>query len=327
MILADKILNLRKKNGWSQEELAEQMNVSRQSVSKWESAQSIPDLDKILQLSKIFGVSTDYLIKDEIELEEKLDIVDDYQDVKTISLEEANRFLDERDKNKGLIANAVSLFIFCPWAFLILMGLIEENLINLSENAAMGIGVSILLIQIALGIFMAIKHNQNLEEFEYLEKENIETLYGVDGMVRERKSAYKDTYTRNLSLGICMCILSVIPIFIGINIGENSEIIMILSIVMLLLIVSLGVNLIIRNSIKWDSYNILLEEGDFTRKSKNVSSYLENIGGIYWLLVIALFIGSGLMYDAWDRNWVIFPLAGILFGVVSLLVEMIKTKE
>ena len=70
MILADKIINLRKKNGWSQEELAERLGVSRQSVSKYEGAQSVPDLDKILKLSEIFGVTTDYLIKDDIEEEQ-----------------------------------------------------------------------------------------------------------------------------------------------------------------------------------------------------------------------------------------------------------------
>jgi transcriptional regulator with XRE-family HTH domain len=62
MIFADKLIALRKKAGWSQEELAQQLNVSRQSVSKWEGAQSVPDLDKIVQLSRIFGVSTDYLL-------------------------------------------------------------------------------------------------------------------------------------------------------------------------------------------------------------------------------------------------------------------------
>ena len=67
MILADKIIDLRKKQGWSQEQLAEQLGVSRQSVSKWESAMSVPDMDKIVKLSNIFGVSTDYLLKDEIE--------------------------------------------------------------------------------------------------------------------------------------------------------------------------------------------------------------------------------------------------------------------
>ena len=65
MILADKIIQLRKRCGMSQDELAELINVSRQSVSKWEGALSVPDLDKILKMSEIFGVSTDYLLKDE----------------------------------------------------------------------------------------------------------------------------------------------------------------------------------------------------------------------------------------------------------------------
>lgn len=63
MIFADKLIQLRKKSGWSQEELAQQMHVSRQSVSKWEGAQSVPDLEKMVQLSRLFNVTTDYLLK------------------------------------------------------------------------------------------------------------------------------------------------------------------------------------------------------------------------------------------------------------------------
>ena len=64
MTFSDKLIALRRKAGWSQEELAERLNVSRQSVSKWESAQSMPDIDKIVQLSSLFSVTTDYLLKD-----------------------------------------------------------------------------------------------------------------------------------------------------------------------------------------------------------------------------------------------------------------------
>ena len=67
MILGEKIIALRKRMNWSQEELAEKLDISRQSVSKWEVGATIPDLDKILKMSDIFGVSTDYLLKDEIE--------------------------------------------------------------------------------------------------------------------------------------------------------------------------------------------------------------------------------------------------------------------
>ena len=88
MIFADKLISLRKRAGWSQEELANQLDVTRQSVSKWEGAQSIPDLEKIVQLSRLFGVTTDYLLKDE--LEEPENIPEDPSPARRrVSLEEA----------------------------------------------------------------------------------------------------------------------------------------------------------------------------------------------------------------------------------------------
>ncbi len=72
MTLSEKIMSLRKKNGWSQEELAERLDLSRQSVSKWESGESIPTLEKIIKISEIFEVSTDYLLKDNFK-EERFD--------------------------------------------------------------------------------------------------------------------------------------------------------------------------------------------------------------------------------------------------------------
>lgn len=65
MKLAEKLFELRKEKGWSQEKLAEQINVSRQSISKWESGQVLPEIEKIIELSKTFQVTTDYLLLDE----------------------------------------------------------------------------------------------------------------------------------------------------------------------------------------------------------------------------------------------------------------------
>ena len=113
MILADKIIRLRKKNGWSQEELADKMNVSRQAVSKWESAQSIPDLEKILQLGTLFGVTTDYLLKDDIEDEEFTNESSDAA-VKKINIEEANIYIEQRKKASWRIALATFLCILSP---------------------------------------------------------------------------------------------------------------------------------------------------------------------------------------------------------------------
>ena len=72
MKLSDKIIKLRKTNGWSQEELAEKLDVSRQAISRWESTAAQPDATNILKLSKLFGVTTDYLLNDDYESDNDL---------------------------------------------------------------------------------------------------------------------------------------------------------------------------------------------------------------------------------------------------------------
>lgn len=111
MIFAEKLILLRKKSGWSQEEIADQMKVSRQSVSKWEGAQSIPDLEKLIRLSDLFGVSLDYLLKDHIEKAE--DIQSDEARVcpRRVSMEEAHAFLTVREQTAPRIAFATLLCV------------------------------------------------------------------------------------------------------------------------------------------------------------------------------------------------------------------------
>ena len=127
MILADKIIRLRKKNGWSQEELADKMNVSRQAVSKWEAAQTTPDLEKILQLGNLFGVTTDYLLKDELVDEEFVEGVDETP-IRKISLAEKllkEGEFSEKGKQKNKIIEAIGTVywllataIYLGWSFL-----------------------------------------------------------------------------------------------------------------------------------------------------------------------------------------------------------------
>jgi len=71
MTIGEKIANLRNSRGISQEELAEKISVSRQSVSKWEMDQALPGIDKVLQLSDYFSVSTDALLSDKQEIKKK----------------------------------------------------------------------------------------------------------------------------------------------------------------------------------------------------------------------------------------------------------------
>ena len=124
MILADKIISLRKKAGWSQEELAAQLNVTRQSVSKWEGAQSVPDMDKVVQMSRLFGVTTDFLLKDELETEEYGE-VSSVSTLRRVSMAEAATYLDLRKAAAPKMALATFLCIISP-SPLIMLGAMSE---------------------------------------------------------------------------------------------------------------------------------------------------------------------------------------------------------
>ena len=116
MILADKIITLRKKAGWSQEELAEKLGVTRQSVSKWEGAQSIPDMEKLLTLSRIFGVSTDVLLKDEMDLTDTAQAATDTElpERRSVTMEAAHDYLEKRRIASPRMALATFLCVLSP---------------------------------------------------------------------------------------------------------------------------------------------------------------------------------------------------------------------
>lgn len=127
MIFADKLITLRKKAGWSQEELAEKLGVTRQSVSKWEGAQSVPDIDKILQLARLFGVTTDYLLKEE-QGEPEYTAEDDTPALCKVTLAQANDCLAKAQANAPKMALATALCIVSPVPLIFLGALSPHSL-------------------------------------------------------------------------------------------------------------------------------------------------------------------------------------------------------
>lgn len=209
MILADKIINLRKKNSWSQEELAEKLGVSRQSISKYEGAQSIPDMDKILKLSKIFGVTTDYLIKDEIEDPEFLD--EDYEESKMrkVSMEMASDYLALKEISAKNLALGVSLCIISPILLVILSQAYESLLLPVSENVVVGLSLTVLFLFIIAAVGIFVREGMLLKKYEFIESEAIDTDYGVDGMARDRMEKFHDSFVKNNIIGILLIVASV----------------------------------------------------------------------------------------------------------------------
>ena len=323
MILAEKIAEQRKKNGWSQEELAEKLSVSRQSVSKWESAQSVPDLNRVLKLAEIFGVTTDYLLKDEIETTQSMtnfETEENVKNVRKVTMEEANEFICHRKKTAPVIAFGVSLCVASPAVLIALAGLSEKN--GISENFAGGIGVTVLLIMVAAAVFLFISSGRNSSKYEFLEKEEIETEYGVDGMVKERKNEYSAKFTTGIAIGVVLCILSCVPLMICMGMNAEDDIV-ILAVPILLIIVAVAVNLLVRVTMMNASFDQLLQEGDYTASKKKEAPVIESVMRVYWLVFVAIYLATSFLTGRWDITWVIWPVAGVLCPVVQSVTKII----
>lgn len=332
MILAEKIILLRKRNGWSQEELAEQLGISRQSVSKWELGASIPDLDKVLKMSRLFDVTTDYLLKDEVEelpdtQSHITDSIDTYEGDKihNVSLEEASEFMELTKKTSVRIAAAVSVLILSPVVLLFMAGVSEMENHRISEERAVGVGMIVLLLMVAAGVSILIMNGMQLSKFEYLEKEEIVLQYGVQGVVDKRKKEFEETYRKSVVRGVALCIIGVVPLMLAIAM-EASDMGFVCSIDILLMLVSCGVYSFIRYGSIQGSYDKLLQEGEYTKEKKAFGRKTKVVDTIYWCSVTAIYLGISLTMNNWEKSWIIWPVAGVLYAAFMGVIQII-TKE
>lgn len=110
MTIGEKIQNLRKQRGMSQEQLAEALGVSRQAVSKWEAGQSVPDIDKIISICDYFGVTTDYILRNAETTQSQHEVA---QNAYNMSEKELDENIKKKQRSALLLAIAIVLYILC----------------------------------------------------------------------------------------------------------------------------------------------------------------------------------------------------------------------
>lgn len=427
MALSEKIIKLRKRNGWSQEELAVRLNVSRQSVSKWESSASTPDLDKIIKLSEIFGVSTDYLIKDNVDdsadrcvsggtaeshmkssesrdagayvksgdgvqddagsgfggidgaecggrpsetarksadfgnmgssdcggstnaanmgdtagadqsetgsdqpgkdstnhsygygTEQGYAPNDRYHmgDEVTMTLPETEYYLDLVAHTAKHIAAGVFACILSPVVLILLGGISECNLVDMTDNMAGGIGMVVLLLIVAAAVLVFVMNGMQLKKYEYLERTPVRLDEDAFSLVISRKEDFEPLHKICISIGVVLCIVSVIPLFVAAAF-DTTDIVYIFCVDALLFIAGIGVFLFVWSGMIYGSFCKLLEVGEYDRREKNANSIAERFSGIYWSAMAAIYLFISFLTGAWGSTWIIWPCAGVLFGVLK----------
>lgn len=263
MKIGDKIMSLRKERGYSQEELASLIGVSRQSVSKWELNDSVPDLDKIVRISDLFDISTDELIRDNIKITAE-------QNGRSMNDAEVQNCLTSTEENAPLNTLAVIACILSPITLIVLGGGYDygffHNLFT-NEDQAGAVGMVVLLVFIALGTMMFVYTSSRSSQYSWIEKNPVLISQSMYRLIRLKKEQSLRLRSLLMTAGICMIILSLIPLFLTYALGEIYSP---FGLGIMLGLIALGVGLIVYSSQNYDVYQQLLQEGDYTVKKKQL---------------------------------------------------------
>lgn len=317
MTLGKKIFNLRTNQGWSQEQLAEKINVSRQAISKWESDQSLPDIDKIITLAQLFNISTDYLLTDQTNKTKNTTL--NYLDENV-----AKQFLTARRKAAPKIATGVMLCILSPILLLGIIGFNKLGIFHLSEDSAAGIGVICLLAIIAFAVSWFMMAKQQIEYHEEFEKEECHLNLQLRKQLQSDRQQYHSTYTKMITAGVVLCILSAIPVLCGALFTEvmtDSQIdsLMLLLVCGTLALIACGVYCIVHANIIKDSYDILLQMGDYTPAKKAGKQKMDRFSTVYWLSATLIYFVYSFLTHSWENSWLIWVIAGISYAILEAI--------
>lgn len=285
----------------------------------------MPDIDRILQMSRLFGVTTDYLLKDDME-EPEVTGEESASPLRRVTMQQASDYLALRRAAAPRMAIATFLCVVSPVPLLALSAMTGFSQFRVTEHVAAGIGLSVLMVLVAVAVTLFLSCGAKVKEYEFLEKEPFETEYGVSGMVKERRKAFAPTCTRLNIVGTLLCILSVIPLFVAVCM-DTIDIFYVGAVCLLLVVAGFGCMAFVYGGTIQSATEKLLEDGEYTRLSKARSPIIGAVSGGYWLVVVAVFLyytygpkgnGNG------QHSWFIWAIAGVLFGAIMLVLKTVK---
>ena len=368
MNLAEKIFNERTKLDLSQEQFAEQMGVSRQAVSKWETGQSLPDLDKIVMMSRVFGVTTDYLLSEESSSEEmgktsqnmNHTIKNQYNEEmehetegktdneNTLSENSKPRYITDEEAEEYCMVRKkfgkrIGLGVFLCIAGLAFVQFVEEIFPEIIgyrvsnpdffENLA---AVPFLLL-VAIAVPLFIVAGLSMGKYEFMEKANLTFSPDMKKRLQEESEARYRVFTAKIAVGVSLCIIAaIVCVIIEEQTFVNTAQVWIsgeMGAFYMLLIIAAAVYLFVTAGIEKSTYDILLQQNEHRPQMKEMkrkeeeSKVFEAVSAIYWCIVTAGYLAYSFITFDWGRSWIVWPVAGCLFGAVSAVMHLMVREK
>lgn len=236
--------------------------------------------------------------------------------------EDVERYLKVTRESGTQVAGGVALILFGVITLILMQSIADIGLVP--EKIAQAFGIGGLLLMVAVAVYMFIMAGVKVNKYEGMETK----LVKVDPYLRNRIKLQKDEYTptfgRTIAIGVFLILLGVIVLVTVTILDIGGAFLPQLLVAGLLAMVAVATALFITSGVKLGAYDKLLNEGDYSKRKKAEVNYMQPIAGIYWMLVLGGYLAWSFLSNAWAISWVVWPIAGVLFGVISSIVSMAR---
>ncbi|MEA4931743.1 MAG: permease prefix domain 1-containing protein [Anaerolineaceae bacterium] len=247
-------------------------------------------------------------------------------DTKDIALSDAEveRYLQVSKETGKRIALGVGLILLGVANLIFLNALAERGYV--AEKIAQAAGVGGLLLMIALAVYIFIMAGVKSGKYENLET----TIVKIDPYLHDRivqmKEDYRPDFARRIAGGVGLILLSVVALVTVAILEVGGEFAVMLLVCVLLLAIGSAVGLFISAGSEMEAYDKLLNEGDYTKQHKAENSFAGKISGPYWLLAVVIYLTWSFITNDWGSTWIVWPIAGVLFALISAVSSLITKR-
>ncbi|CAH1059180.1 permease prefix domain 1-containing protein [Paenibacillus pseudetheri] len=236
--------------------------------------------------------------------------------------EEAYTYMAAR-RSSGLWTGIGVFLCACGVALLIGLDTLFENknAILADKGSMLGLVGMSMLVAVAVGMF--IYSGMKLERFKSLEQ-GFQLPYSLKASLQRSQALFAPTYRLSLITGVCICVLSLAFIFATSFVSDDYTP---YGVAAFLLIAAVAVFLFIYYGNIQGAFTKLLEDSKVTVQKKEEDRFIGVVGALLWPLATVIFLFTGFVYQRWDVNWAVFPIAGILSGMLSNVYHILKRKN
>lgn len=251
----------------------------------------------------------------------------------SVTAAECEAFIEKTKKSARMISGGIaaimlgviSVVFFSSYADGIFNPAVLVN--GETNKVYVAIGIGLLFFLIAFAVYLFIMTGVNSEKYEIFEKKMVKLEPHNKLLIQEAKENHRPVLVRKTSIGVALILLAVATLSVSGLLFEGNEALLISMVCVLLATVGVSVWLFLSGGSIQSAYDKLLNEGDYTLERKKSESVMQRWASPYWILIVVVYLTWSFTTSNWDKTWIIWPIAGVLFGLFSAIVQASTTNK